>query len=147
MKEVRDAVAKLKRVVLFHPKPIVEELPAQYCVCRKGEDKKQGGESEMILCETCWEWFHFACVGLGGDVDVPEGEWKCEWCRDKPDKEGYQRWTTGRKKAKKRHVRDEPRRNGAAKGALALPRYSAPHRCPGTGRLPYGETRNARSRF
>jgi hypothetical protein len=53
LKEVRDAVAKLKRVVLFHPKPIVEELPAQYCVCRKGEDKKQGGESEMILCDMC----------------------------------------------------------------------------------------------
>ena len=34
LKEVAAAVSKLKRVVLFHPKPIVEELPAQYCVCR-----------------------------------------------------------------------------------------------------------------
>jgi hypothetical protein len=40
LKEVEHVVSKLKRVLLFHPKPIVEELPAKYCVCGKGERKR-----------------------------------------------------------------------------------------------------------
>ena len=38
--EVEAAVAKLKKVVLFHPKPIVVEEPAKMCVCRKPPRKK-----------------------------------------------------------------------------------------------------------
>jgi hypothetical protein len=41
LKEVERAVSQLKRVLLLHPKPIVEELPAQYCVCKKGAQKRQ----------------------------------------------------------------------------------------------------------
>ena len=37
LKEVPEAVAKLKRVVLIHPKPIVEELKAKFCIYGKGE--------------------------------------------------------------------------------------------------------------
>lgn len=40
LKEVEEAVAKLKRVVLFHPNPIVEELQAKYCICGKGRAQR-----------------------------------------------------------------------------------------------------------
>jgi len=46
LKEVPEALAELKRVVLFHPKPIVEELKAKFCVCGKGERKSLGGETK-----------------------------------------------------------------------------------------------------
>ncbi len=80
--------------------PIVEELPAKYCVCGKGE-RKNG--KEMIQCEGCWDWFHFDCVGIEDGADLRGKEWRCQWCRDPIDKGGYQRWKTGRKKPKKRH--------------------------------------------
>jgi hypothetical protein len=35
LKEVKSALAKLKRVVLFHPDPLVEKLEPQYCYCKK----------------------------------------------------------------------------------------------------------------
>ena len=53
LKEVDGALSKLKRVLLFHPKPIVEELPAKYCVCGKGERKNGKGSTEMVQCEGC----------------------------------------------------------------------------------------------
>jgi hypothetical protein len=117
LKEVPRALSKLKRVLLFHPKPIVEELPAQYCVCKKGERKKGKGSTEMIQCD---------CAGLKDDADVGGKEWKCEWCLDPIDKQGYQRWREGRKKAKRRHQRDMPRLNGAVLGGDPPSRYSAP---------------------
>jgi hypothetical protein len=126
LKEVQHAVAKLKRVLLFHPKPIVEELPAQYCVCKKGERKQGQGSTEMIQCDGCWDWFHFDCVGFEDDADVAGKEWNCEWCLDPIDKQGFQRWRTGREKPKRRHQRDAPRLNGAVLGGDPPPRYSAP---------------------
>jgi hypothetical protein len=126
LKELEHAVSKLKRVLLFHPKPIVEELPAQYCVCKKGERKKGKESTEMVQCDGCWEWFHFDCADLKDDVDVGNEEWKCEWCLDPIDKQGFQRWRKGRKKAKRRHQRDMPRLNGAVLGGDPPPRHSAP---------------------
>jgi hypothetical protein len=126
LKEVGDAVSKLKRVVLFHPQPIVEELPHQYCVCRKGEHVSREKSADMIQCEGCWEWFHFACVGIQPGTDVSQLVWTCEWCKDAPDKQGYQRWRTGRKLPKKRHSRDMPRHHGAQLGESPPLRYSAP---------------------
>ncbi len=41
LKELDAAVSKLKRVVLFHRKPIVEELPPQYCVCREDDGAEE----------------------------------------------------------------------------------------------------------
>ncbi len=125
LKEVDGALSKLKRVLLLHPKPIVEELPAQYCICKKGERKKGKGSTEMIQCEGCWDWFHFDCVGIKGGADVVGVDWTCEWCRDPIDKQGYQRWRTGREKPKRRHQRDVPRLKGAVLGQDAPPRYSA----------------------
>jgi hypothetical protein len=126
LKEVESALLKLKRVVLFHPDPIVQELPHQYCVCKKGENAKNDESAHMIQCDECWEWFHFACVGINNKGDHEDGEWKCEWCEDTVDKEGYQRWRTGRKKPKKRHNKDVPRLHGAQLGAEPPLHYSAP---------------------
>jgi hypothetical protein len=126
LKEVPEAVAKLKRVVLFHPKPIVEELKAKFCVCGKGERKAGKKSKLMIQCEECWEWYHSDCAGVEDAAAVQNDDWKCEWCTSDVDKEGYQRWKSGRKKAKKRHHKDVPKLNGAVLGGNPAVRYSAP---------------------
>lgn len=126
LKELDAAVSKLKRVVLFNPKPIVEELPAQYCVCKKDEHGPKGKSKEMVQCVDCYEWYHFECVRLPVGADVGNVDWKCEWCLDIADREGFSRWKTGRKLPKKRHHRDRPRQNGAQLGGNKPPRHSAP---------------------
>ena len=126
LKEVNDAVARLKRVVLFHPEPIVLELPAKYCVCGKDEHIAGKQPGMMIQCDGCWEWYHTACVTRPDD---DAAIWMCEWCLDEQDKQGYQRWrifTNGRVMPKKRHIRDAPRLHGAQLGQSPPPRYSAP---------------------
>jgi len=126
LKEVGQALKKLKPVVLFHPDPIVKELPTQYCVCKKGERTGRKWKDQMIQCETCWDWFHFDCAGFKEDDTIPAGDWQCEWCLSAVDKEGYQRWRTGRKKPKKRHQRDAPKHHGAVLGGDGPKQYSAP---------------------
>jgi hypothetical protein len=126
LKEVPEAVAKLKRVVLIHPKPIVEELKAKFCICGQGERKMGKKSKDMIQCDECWEWYHSDCVGVADVAAVQNDDWKCEWCKSVVDKEGYQRWKSGRKKAKKRHRKDVPKLNGAVLGGDPSVRYSAP---------------------
>ena len=123
LKELEKAVSKLKRVVLFHPDPLVEELLASYCTCEKPE---RPDETDMVQCENCWEWFHYDCLGIEEGTDFSEVLWKCEWCEDKPDRLGYQRWRTGRKVAKRRHIKNFPRLHGALYGQDQPARYSAP---------------------
>jgi hypothetical protein len=124
--EEPEAVANLKRVVLFHPEPIAIELPSRMCVCGKDERKKGRKTKAMTQCDECLEWFHNDCAGIRDDFNAAENDWKCEWCQDVPDREGYQRWKTDRKKAKKRHIRDKPKARGAQPGGEALPQWSAP---------------------
>jgi PHD-finger len=126
LREVQTALEKLKRVVLVHPEPIVVEVPSKYCVCKKGERKRTDKTKLMIQCDECWDWFHFDCVQLKDDADVKNLAWKCEWCLDTIDEKGYQRWTSNRKLAKKRHYKDTPRRNGGVKGGNPPQSYSAP---------------------
>lgn len=126
LKEVEEAVAKLKRVALFHPNPIVEELQAKYCICGKGERKGGMKTKLMIQCGECWEWFHFDCAGLTDEDSIQNIDWKCEWCQSVVDKEGYQRWKSGRKKPKLRHHKDIPKLNGGVLGGDPPIRHSAP---------------------
>jgi hypothetical protein len=126
LEEVGAAVSKLRKVVLFHPDPIVLELPHKYCVCGKGERSSGKKSRDMVQCEECWEWFHFDCVDVKDHAEVENVDWKCDWCKSKIDKNGYQRWTAGRKKAKLRHQGDRPRVNGAVLGGYPPSRYSAP---------------------
>jgi hypothetical protein len=126
LKEVSEAVAKLKRVVLIHPKPIVEELKAKFCICGKGERMAGKKSKLMIQCEECWEWYHSDCAGVEDAAAVQNADWKCDWCENGFDKEGYQRWKSGRKKVKKRHRKDIPKLKGAILGGDPAVRYSAP---------------------
>ena len=126
LKELGVAVSKLKRVVLFHPKPVVEELHPKFCVCGKGERKIGKKTKKMTQCDRCWEWFHNDCAGIGDDVDASQQQWSCEWCRSIADDRGYQRWKSGRKKPKLRHVRDLPKVKGAKQGENPPPRHTAP---------------------
>ena len=124
--EIEDAVGKLKRVVLFHPDEIVQELKPKMCVCRK--DERKGGKLSkfMIQCDERWEWFHYDCVELADDFEADGVVWNCEWCTNEASKDGKQRWTSGRTKAKLRHVKDLPKLNGAILGGNAPVRYTAP---------------------
>ena len=126
LKEVPEALAELKRVVLFHPKPIVEELKAKFCVCGKGERKRGEKPKDMIQCDECWEWYHSDCADVADVAAVQNTDWKCEWCKNGVDKEGFQRWKSGRKNAKKRHRNDVPKLKGAVLGGDPAVRYSAP---------------------
>jgi hypothetical protein len=126
LKEVGASLSQLKKVVLLHPDPIVQKLPAKYCVCKQGV--RLGGKKtdKMIQCAGCWDWFHFDCVQLKDDGDELDDDWECEWCLSKVDKGGYQRWKSGRKRPKKRHYTDTPRRNGGELGGDVPSNYSAP---------------------
>ncbi len=78
LKELDAAVSKLKRVVLFHPKPITELLKPQYCVCKQDEHLEEKNPLAMIQCEECLDWFHFDCVDFPPGADVKSMAWKCE---------------------------------------------------------------------
>eukprot|EP00741_Cyanophora_paradoxa_P007391 tig00001127_g7150.t1 len=38
----------------------------KYCICDGAEDP----EGAMVQCNRCWDWFHFACIGLSAEEDV-----------------------------------------------------------------------------
>lgn len=124
--ELQEAVAMLKRVVLFHPEQIVVERAPKMCVCRKDKRKRGKKTRERTQCVECWEWFHNDCANVPESAGGGGEDWKCEWCQSEMDKEGYQRWRSGRKKAKKRHARDRPRVNGAELGGDIACSFSAP---------------------
>ena len=98
--EVQAANAKLKKVVLFHPKPIVVQESAKMCVCRKPVRKGGKKTAAMTQCHECFEWFYNDCAGITDDRDLRGDKWKCEWCLDEVDREGFQRWRKDRKKTK-----------------------------------------------
>ncbi len=126
LKELGSAVAKLKLVVLFHPKPIVVQVPAKTCVCRQPAVRGGGANTEMKQCDECYEWYHTDCIVNKELVDLFGGVLKCEWCRDKADREGYHRWRTGRNRPKRRHFRDSPRNKGVLRDGEPQVEYSAP---------------------
>ena len=80
----------------------------------------------MIQCDECYEWFHFDCVDIQDSYDAESESWKCEWCRCGADKVGAQRWKSGRKRPKLRHVNDRPIVKGAQLGQNPPQAYTAP---------------------
>jgi hypothetical protein len=108
LKDVEECLKKLKSVILFHPDELAMKVEAKYCVCGHGEHKSGQKSHRMIQCVDCHDWFHEDCVELIGNVDLDQVVWKCEWCSDAPDKIGMQRWRTGRKRPKLRHLNDRP---------------------------------------
>ena len=128
--EVKGHLENLKRVCLFHPKEIVYEIPVKMCVCGKGERGARSKKAkEMVQCDHCYEWFHVDCVKMsqdGYELCQMGEHWSCEWCSKPCDDEGYQRWDSDRKKAKKRHIKDRPRDQGVLPGGDKPRSYSAP---------------------
>eukprot|EP00741_Cyanophora_paradoxa_P025220 tig00000350_g24345.t1 len=47
----------------------------KYCTC-EGED-----DGCMVQCPTCWDWFHFRCIGLAAEQDIDDDwEYVCAAC-------------------------------------------------------------------
>ena len=69
LSEVHEALEKLQRVVLFHPHEIVKELPAEMCLCEKGELVDGKKSAMMTQCDERLEWYHNDCVAIPDDVD------------------------------------------------------------------------------
>ena len=63
LKEVKAALAKLQRVVLFHPKPLDEKLPPEYCYCKDGERKRGTKSKSMVQCVGCWNGITTTVLG------------------------------------------------------------------------------------
>lgn len=127
LKEVKAALAKLQRVVLFHPKPLEEKLPPEYCYCKRGERLKGKNPTSMVQCVGCWEWFHYDCVGVAEGTDLTNVQWKCGWCVEQPDKNGKHRWVPPEfVKGKLRHWKDVPRLKGGVLGGTPPQQYSSP---------------------
>lgn len=126
LKEAEECIQSLKRVVLFHPDPIVMEIAPHMCVCGKGERKVGKKEKRMIQCDECYSWFHWDCAHVPNAFDAESSSWKCEWCENGADEKGFQRWTSGRKRAKLRHVNDRPVVQGGKLGEDPPPEYTSP---------------------
>jgi hypothetical protein len=126
LKESLESVKELQKVLLFHPDPLDKSVAAKYCICGQGEVLKGEEKSEMVQCESCFEWYHYGCVGYTDALEDSENEWKCEWCLCEPDRDAKHRWISGRTKAKLRHFRDTPRAKGAVLGGDPPPGTAYP---------------------
>lgn len=120
LSEIPEAVAKLRRIALFHPEKISVKLPVVYCVCRKVDRGK------MVQCDACMEWFHLDCLSSEYRERVNDDKWQCDWCTNGVDKEGYQRWKAERRKPKRRHQNDRPIVRGTGKGEEHAPQLLHP---------------------
>jgi len=54
---------------VFHPHEIVKELPAEMCLCEKGERVDGKNLDKMTQCDECLEWYHNDCAAIPDDVD------------------------------------------------------------------------------
>ena len=49
-----------------------------YCICRKPYRR---GDGDMVLCDHCKEWFHFACVGETAETISKMDIYTCPDCK------------------------------------------------------------------
>lgn len=102
LSEVAKVSAELTGRILFHPEPFRVQSDRQRCICRAKSNNK------MVLCESCDEWFHFACVDMT-EVEAQDAkDWKCGYCAGGPPKDGMQSWVLARRQVSKR-ARPAPR--------------------------------------
>jgi hypothetical protein len=66
------------------------------------------------------------CIAEQDVLKEEDGPYNCEWCSNGPDEQGFQKWYSGRKNAKKRHLNDRPKSRGVGYAEDLPPRYSAP---------------------
>ena len=38
-------------------------------------------EDSMVCCDSCFEWFHYSCVGLEVGSELPE-HYICRYCEE-----------------------------------------------------------------
>ena len=126
LKDAEECIKQLRSVVLFHPDELSMKIETKYCVCAQGEVKIGQKSNRMFQCLHCREWYHEDCLDIPDDSDFENAEFKCEWCSDKEDKLGMQRWRTGRKKPKLRHLNDRPIVAGVEEGADKSPMFAEP---------------------
>jgi len=115
LQQVVEVAAKLTGQVVFHPLTIVRDEKRLLCFCKKKSS------SNMGFCDGCNQWYHFACLGLTVKDLERAADWRCGYCRAKPDNDGMCEWKMtipkgpGKraKVAPKRHFRDTPAARGA----------------------------------
>lgn len=77
---------KLKTRIMFDDRPLQHEIPRKLCFCKTKETQN------MMLCETCEEWYHFDCIGVTCEQAEAEDEWKCGYCQSEPSADGFREW-------------------------------------------------------
>ena len=114
LQKVLEATGAVTNQILFHPEKLRHWEKRRRCFC------KAKSEEKMMLCESCWQWYHYGCVGLSAKEAHEAVDWKCGYCRGKPGADGKCSWKLdipqGKRKRKKvapeRHIKDSPRARG-----------------------------------
>ena len=64
---------------MFNSVSATEEM---YCNCNQPAQEWKGADIEpMILCDSCEEWYHLACVGIMESETMSLGRWFCVECK------------------------------------------------------------------
>jgi hypothetical protein len=116
LQKVLEATDTVTNQILFHPEKLRHWEKRRRCFC------KVKSEEKMMLCETCWQWYHFGCVGLSAQEASQAVDWKCGYCLGKPVADGMCSWKLdipqGNRKRKKvapeRHIKNSPRARGVS---------------------------------
>lgn len=84
--KVYEQSKRVYKVLLFNFDKLRRELPRQRCFCRTKST------NDMVLCDTCDEWYHLACVGMTREEADAAADWACGYCRGGPDADGNRAW-------------------------------------------------------
>ncbi len=114
LQKVLEATGAVTNQILFHPEKLRHWEKRRRCFCRAKSELK------MMLCETCWQWYHYGCVGLSAQEASKAAGWKCGYCLGKPGADEMCTWKLkipqGKRKREKvasdRHIKDSPRARG-----------------------------------
>lgn len=114
--KVIPATLQLQRVLMLHPDPIWHDKERKYCFC------KSNGNSEMVLCDECLEWYHHTCVGTDEEQASGSDDWRCGCCVGEPDADGNRHWELDIPQNGRKKKRTAPDRNDdEAPKALGYP--------------------------
>ncbi len=103
--KVIPATLQLQRVLMLHPDPIRHDKERKYCFC------KSNGNSEMVLCDECLEWYHRTCVGTDEEQASGSDDWRCGYCVGEPDADGNRHWELDIPQNGRKKKRTAPDRN------------------------------------
>lgn len=102
--------------IVFHPDKFVTSKPRQRCFCRTKSNK------QMMLCETCDEWYHWDCIGVTQEEAEAAVNWRCGYCRGDPLADGTCGWKLNIPQGeRKRKKVAPPRKTSQTPKALGIP--------------------------